>query len=134
MYSETCLNRNALKRRPYWEGQTRFIQSVFYMISFHAFLKQKTVKRTLLPTDNVFSPQIKKDPALHGHKTFRNSWETENCIGHFCHFSQKETFFYTSKQHFFFWFQFAVLKACNTFDSNSLSFIISCSLQPTNNC
>ena len=33
-----------------------------------------------------------------------------------------------------FGFQFAVLKECNTFDSNSLSFIPSCSLQPTNNC
>ena len=102
------------------------------MLSFHAFLKQKTVKGTLLQTDNIFSPQIKKRPALRGHKNFRNSRETENYIGHFCHFSQKETFFYTSKQLFFL-FQFAVLKECNIFDSNSLSFILSCSLQPTNN-
>ena len=123
---------HALKRRPYWEGQTRLIPSLFYMLSFHAFLKRKTVKRTLLQTDNIFSPQIKKHPALRGHKNFRNSRETENYIGHFCQFSQKETFFYTSKQHFFL-FQFAVLKECNTFDSNSLSFILSCSLQPTNN-
>ena len=119
----------ALKRRPYWEGQTRLNPSV----SFHAFLKRKTVKRTLLQTDNIFSPQIKKHPALRGHKNFRNSGEKDNYIGHFCQFSQKETFFYTSKQHFFL-FQFAVLKECNTFDSNSLSFIPSCSLQPTNNC
>ena len=34
----------------------------------------------------------------------------------------------------FFLFQFAVLKECNSFDSNSLSFIPSCSLLPTNNC
>ena len=50
---------HALKRRPYWEGQTRLIPSVFYMLSFHAFLKQKTVKRTLLQTDNILSPQMK---------------------------------------------------------------------------
>ena len=84
---------HALKRRLYWEGQTRLIPSVFYMLSFHAFLKQKTVKRTLLQTDNIFSPQIKKHPVLSGHKNFRNSRETENYIGHFCQFSLKETFF-----------------------------------------
>ena len=71
------------------------------MFSFHTFLKQKTVKRTLLHKDNIFSPQIKKHPALRRHKNFRNSGETENYIGHFCQFSQKETSFYTSKQHFF---------------------------------
>ena len=54
---------HALKRRPYWEGQARLIPSMFHMISFHAFLKQKTVKRTLLQTDNIFSPHIKKYPA-----------------------------------------------------------------------
>ena len=89
MYSETCLNRPCS------------ITSVFYVLSFHGFLKQKTVKRTLLQTDNIFSPQIKKHPALRGHKNFRNSGEKDNYIGHFCQFSQKETFFYTSKQHFF---------------------------------
>ena len=125
MYSETCLNRSCSK------AETLLRRTG--MLSFHTFLKQKTVKRTLLQTDNIFSPQIKKHSALRGHKTFRNSRETENYIGHFCQFSQKETFFYTSKQHFFL-FQFAVLKECNTFDSNSLSFILSCSLQPTNNC
>ena len=55
---------HALKRRPYWEGQTRLIPSLFYMLSFHAFLKRKTVKRTLLQTDNIFSPQLKKTPCL----------------------------------------------------------------------
>ena len=55
---------HALKQRPNREGQTRFIPSVFYMLSFHAFLKQKCVKRTLLQTDNIFSSQIKKAPCL----------------------------------------------------------------------
>ena len=50
---------HALKRRPYWEGQTRLIPSIFYMLCFHAFLKRKTVKRTLVQTGNIFSPQIK---------------------------------------------------------------------------
>ena len=38
------------------------IPSVFYMLSFHTFLKQKTVKRTQLETDNIFNAQVKKDP------------------------------------------------------------------------
>ena len=32
---------NALKRRPCWKGQTRLIPSVFYMLPFQAFPKQK---------------------------------------------------------------------------------------------
>ena len=111
---------HVLKRGPYWEGQTRLIPSVLYMLSFDAFLKQKTVKRTLFQTDNIFSPQIKNQQRI--------------ILDIFVNFLKKTTtFFYTSKQHFL-KFQFAVLKECNTFDSNSLSFILSCSLQPTNNC
>ena len=92
---------HVLKRKPYWEGQTRLISSVFYMFSFHAFLKQKTVKRTLLQTDNIFSPQIKKHPALRGHKNFRYSREIQKHIRHFCKFSEKETFFLHFKTTFF---------------------------------
>ena len=44
----------------------------------------------------------------------------------------KRYILYTSKK--FLLFQFAVFKGCNTFDSNSLSFIPSCPLEPTNNC
>ena len=100
MYGKTCLNRSCSKvetllRRTVTVSQTRFILPVFYMLSFHSFLKQKTVKRTLLQTDNISSPQIKKHPALRRHKNFRNSRRE------FCQFSQKETFFYTSEQHFF---------------------------------
>ena len=93
---------HALKRRPYWEEQTRLIPSVFYMLSFHPFLKQKNVKRTLLQTDNISSPLIKKQPAWRGHKDFRNSRETENYLGHFCQISQKEAFFLHFKRTFFF--------------------------------
>ena len=109
-----------LKRRPYWEEQTRLIPSVFYMLSFHAFLKQKTVKRTLVQTDNIFSPQIKKRPAWRGHKSFRNSREAiilekipeKIILDIFVNFLKKKQFFTLQ---------------------NSLSFILSCSLQPTNN-
>ena len=53
---------HALKRRPRWEGQTRLISSVFYMLAFHAFIKPwrytakaKTVKRTLPAEGQLFS-------------------------------------------------------------------------------
>ena len=123
---------HALKRRSYWEGQTRLISFLFYMLSFHAFLKRKTVKRTLLQTDNISSPQMKKHPALRGHKNFRNFRGTELNWTFLSIFSKRDIFLHFKTK--FFWFQFAVLKECNTFDSNSLSFIPSCSLQPTNNC
>ena len=120
----------ALKRRPYWEGQTRLIPFVFNMFSFHAFLKWKTVKRTLLQMDNFFSPHLKKHPALREHIsgisdkkrnwTFLSIFSKGNIFLHF-----KTTFFK---------FKFGVLKECNIFDSNALFFIPSCFLQPTNNC
>ena len=53
---------------------------------------------------------------------------------HFCQFSPKNPIFLHFKTTFFFYFQFAILKECNTFDSSSVSFIPSCSLQPGNNC
>ena len=124
---------HALKRRLYWERQTRLIPSLFYMLSFHAFLKRKTVQRTLLQTDKIFSPQLKKTPCLTRTKKFQEFPRNRELNWIFLSIFSKKTIFYTSKQHFFL-FQFEVLKECNSFDSNSLSFIPSCSLQPTNNC
>ena len=88
------------------EGERRFIPSVFYMLSFHAFLKRKTVKRALLQTDNIFSPQIKKHPALRGHKNFRNFRELNQT---FLPIFSKRNIFLHFKTTFFFLFQFAVL-------------------------
>ena len=51
----------------------------------------------------------------------------------FVNFLKKKHFF-TLQNNIFFLFQFVVLKECNTFDSNSLSFIPSCCLQPAKNC
>ena len=122
---------HALKRRPYWEGQTRLIPSFFYMLSFHAFLKRKTVKRTLLQTDNIFSPQL-KSPCLTRTQKFQEFPRNRELNWTFLSIFSKRNIFLHFKTTFFL-FQFAVLKECNTFDSNSLSFILSCSLQPTNN-
>ena len=93
---------HALKRRPCSDGQARLMLSVFYMLSFHAILKRKTVKRTLIQTDNIIIPQIKKHPALRGHKwKFRNFDKhrikldiSDNFIKkkHFLHFKQQKFF------------------------------------------
>ena len=133
VYGKTCLNRSCSKaktllRRTVTVSQTRFILSVFYMLSFHSFLKQKTVKRTLLQTDNIFSPQI-KNTLPYAHTKISGIPEKQRVLSIF---SKRNIFLHLRTT--FFLFQFAVLKECNTFDSNSLSFILSCSLQPTNNC
>ena len=94
---------HALKRWLYWERQTHLIPSLFYMLSFHAFLKRKTVQRTLLQTDNIFSPQLKKTPCLTRTKKFQEFPRNRELNWTFLSiYSQKKTFFYTSKQHFFF--------------------------------
>ena len=115
------------------EGERRFIPSVFYMLSFHAFLKRKTVKRALLHMDNIFSPQLKKTPWLTRTQKFQEFLRKRELNWTFLSIFSKRNIFLHFKAAFFL-FQFEVLKECNSFDSNSLSFIPSCSLQPTNNC
>ena len=96
--------------KPVWIGhkaetllrRTDTFDPVCFLYAFVSRIsKAKTVKRTLLQTDNIFSPQIKKHLALRGHKNFRNSRETEKYIGHFCQFFQTEKFFLHFKTTFF---------------------------------
>ena len=56
MYSNTCLNRSSSKAETLLKRTDTF--------SFHAFLKRKTVRRKLLQTGNIFSPQLNKTPCL----------------------------------------------------------------------
>ena len=110
------------------------VPSVFYMLSFHAFLKRKTVKRTLLQTDNIFSPQL-KSPCLTRTQKFQEFPRNRELNWTFLSiFSKRNIFLHFKTTEMFFLFQFEVLKECNTFDSNSVSFILRCSLQPANNC
>ena len=125
---------HTLKRRPCWIGQTRLIPSVFYTVSFQAFLKWKTAKRILLQTDNIFSLQIKKHTAFLTRtqiKVLGISEEQKIQLDIFGNFLKKKHFLHFKTTKMFFWFQFAVLKECNTFDLNSVPFVPS--LQPTGN-
>ena len=111
----------------------------FYLVCFlYASLlhisEGETVKRTVLQTDNFFQSSDKKPTCLtRTQRKILGIPRNRELNWTFLSIFSKRNIFYTSKQHFFL-FQFAVLKECNTFDSNSLSFIPSCSLQPTNNC
>ena len=92
------------RRRPCWEGQTRLNSSVFYMLSFHASLKQATVKRTLFQMDKIFSPQIKKHPALRGH-ILGISEKRRSKLDIFVNFRVNKHFLY-SKTIIFYFFDF----------------------------
>ena len=95
---------HALKRTPCWEGQTRFIPSLFYMLSFHAFLKRKTVKRTLLQTDNLFSLQIKKNTLPYADTKISGISEKQRIkLDIFVNFLKKKHFF-TLQNNIFFYF------------------------------
>ena len=50
-------------------SRTDTFDPVCFLYAFLSHIsKVETVNRTLLQTDNFFSPQIKKPPALPGHK------------------------------------------------------------------
>ena len=93
---------HALKRKPCWEGLARLISSVFYMLSFHAFLKRKTVKRTLLQTDNIFSPQLKKTPCLTRTQKFQEFPRNRELNWTFLSIFSKRNIFLHFKTTFFF--------------------------------
>ena len=99
MYSETCLNRSCSKAEPLLRRK-----AAFDLVSFlYAFLARisKAIKKTPLQTDNIFSPQIKKHPTLHGHKNFRNFRETELNWTFLSIFSKRNIFLHFKTTFFF---------------------------------
>ena len=99
------------------------------MLFFHAFLKRKAVKRTLLQTDNIFSRQIKKHRTQI--KTLGISNENRIKLGISVNFLKKKHFF-TLQNNDFFYFNLQFWRSA-TLDPNSVYFIPNCFLQPTNN-
>ena len=103
MYSETCINRSRSKAETLLRRTDTFDPICFLYAFLPLISKAKTVKMTLLQTNNFFQSSNKKATChMQTNKNFRNFRETKNQIGHFCQISQKETFFYTLKQQFFF--------------------------------
>ena len=70
------------------------------MLFFHAFLKRKAVKRTLLHTDNIFSPQIKKHRTQI--KTLWISNESRIKVGISVNFLKNKHFFTLQNNDFFY--------------------------------
>ena len=103
MHSKTSINRTCLKRRLCWEGQTRLIPSVFYMLPFHAFIKPwrytakaKTVERTLLQKVNFFQSPDKRS---HLPRSRELNWT-------FLSIFSKRNFLYTFKHTIFLIYSF----------------------------
>ena len=99
------------------------------MLPFQASLKPKPWREHFFRRTTFFSPQIKKSPDLHRQRelnwAFLSIFSKRNIFLHF------QTIFF-----FFFFFDFfsQLFMEWDTFESNSVSFFLSCSLQPTNCC
>ena len=68
VYSDTCINRTCSKEETLFRKTDTFDLVCFLYASFSHNSKAETVKTALLQTDFFFGPQIKKQPALPGHK------------------------------------------------------------------
>ena len=127
---------HGLKRIPCWEGQARFIPSVFCMLSFHAFIKRKRKKDTASDGKLCQSSDKKVTCLTRAQIKILGISDKERINVHFSQFSQKH-FFTLQKFFYIFFFLFSFLqfwRNVNTFDSSSVSFIPNCSLQPTSSC
>ena len=132
MCSETYLNRSCSKAETLLRRADTFDLVCFLYVFLSRISKAKNCKEDTASDGEHFQSSDKKAPCLTRTQKFQEFPRNRELNWTFLSIFSKRNIFYTSKQHFF-WFQFAVLKECNTFDSNSLSFILSCSLQPTNN-
>ena len=68
MYNKTCLNRSCSKAETLLKRTDTFDPVYFLYAFLSRFSKVKNCKEDTASDGNIFSPQIKKDPALSGHK------------------------------------------------------------------
>ena len=94
MHSNTCLNRSCSKAETLLKRTDTF--------SFHAFLKRKTVRRTLLQTDNIFSPQLNKTPCLTRTQKFQEFPRNGELNWTFLSIFSKRNIFFTLQSNIFF--------------------------------
>ena len=115
---EICRNRPCSKaeillRRTDTFGPVCFIYAFLSPIS-----KAETLKGTLLQTDNFFHSSDKKHE-LHQHEL---NWIFLSNL------SKRNIFLHFKNNNYF--FDFILIIKCDTFEWNSVSFFLSCSLQP----
>ena len=103
MYSETCLNRRPCsKAKTLLRRQASFILSVFYVLCFHAFLKQK--RGHCIRWTTFYQSSDKKAP-YHTRTQIKILGISKMKRIKFAisvNFLKKKYFFYTLKQHNFF--------------------------------
>ena len=132
MYSETCLNRSCSKAETLLRRTDTFDPVSFLYAFLSRISKAKNCKEDTA-SDGYFQSSGKNVPCLTQTQIkileFPRNRELNST---FLSIFSKEKHFFT-KQQFFFDFTLQFMKQCNTFDSNSLSFIPNYSLQPTNN-
>ena len=93
VYSDTCINRYALKRSTDAFRRTDTPDLVcFLYASLSHISKAETVKRTLVQRELFFSPQIKKATCLLPYKNFRNSEKQIIKLEIFVNFLKKKHF------------------------------------------
>ena len=93
VYSDTCINRYALKRSTDTFRRTDTPDLVcFLYASLSHISKAETVKRTLVQRELFFSPQIKKATCLLPYKNFRNSEKQIIKLEIFVNFLKKKHF------------------------------------------
>ena len=112
------------------------------MLPLHAFIKPcrytakaKSVKRTLLQKVNFFQSSNKRShlPYAETRENLGISEKQTMKLDISANFLKKKLFLHF-KTTLFFKISFTVLKEWDTFESNSVSFSPSCSLQPSNSC
>ena len=108
----------------------------FLYASLSRISKAKNAKRSLLQTDNFLQSSDKKATCLMRRQLdILRIYEKQRIkLSNFVNFLKKKHFLHLKTTIIFFWFYFAVLKEWNTFESNSVSFLQSCSLKPTITC
>ena len=109
MYSETCIDWSCSKAETLLRKADTFDLVYFLYASLSRISKVKTVKRTLLQTDNFFQSSGKKASCL------TRTWKkilgiSEKQRNKKKHFPKRNIFLNFKTTIFFFWFHFAILK------------------------
>ena len=119
---EICINRSCSKAEILLRKRDTFGLVCFIYAFLSPISKAETLKRTLLQTDNFFQSSDKKFTCL---------TPTRIKLDIFVKFLKEEHFLHFKTIIFF---DFILFIKCDAFESNSVSFFLSCSLQPTKSC
>ena len=135
MYSATCVNRSCSKAETLLRRADMFDLVCFLYASLSHISKAETVKRTLFRTDNFYSPQIKKQPALTWmQRIFLGIPRNKELNWIFLSIFWKRNIFYTLRQQWFFLVSFYSFEGVRYFWLELCIFFTICPLQPTNSC